>query len=122
MVNPDELEKEDEKLKDRITASALSWMRILLPIILGALGWYIGQVIGPMEKRITSLETYQQQSVVYRSKDETLMATYLRRIIVLEDDHRRCREDCISKEEFNRRQQAVEHDIEKLENRVYKHE
>lgn len=58
MTDENDLEEEfEEKLiKDRVTQKLLQWVRVLLPLILGGIGWYVSAVISPMDERIIKLE------------------------------------------------------------------
>lgn len=53
---------ENEIAKSSKLDFALSWIRLLLPVVLSALGWYIGQTVGDLNTRITYLESQERVS------------------------------------------------------------
>lgn len=50
--------------EDRRVVGLMHWVRIILPMVLAAFGWYIGTVIGGFNERMSVIESNVQQQEV----------------------------------------------------------
>lgn len=110
---------EDEEIKNKISMTVLSWLRILLPLILAGLGWYVSQVIAPLEDRIINLEEKQQNLIEYTISDREIHSSNVLRLNKIIKDHESHKNDFIRKNYFDKVLKSVEHDLDVLEDRVY---
>lgn len=115
----DEAKLQDDKIKDKISMTVLSWLRILLPVILGALGWYIGQVVAPMENRISELENKQEIIIQDLVRAKSFHETNLGRLNKIIEDHESHKQQFIRKHYFERVIKTIEQDVETIEDRIY---
>ena len=84
-----EEEFEEKLVKDRVTRKILQWVRVIVPLILAAIGWYVSAVISPMDKRITTLETKCDIVRQHIAGDAEMFKHIEETMEDMEDDHRR---------------------------------
>lgn len=71
--------------------SWVSWIKFLLPLAIGGIGLYVGQIIAPMDSRMKSLESKSEKYTQHVHTDEAVMIEFNRRLVDLEkeiDEHR----------------------------------
>jgi len=111
MTNKDDTIDENEKeiIKNKVTTTMLQWTRALLPLLIGAIGWYVAQTVAPLDKRITHLEQSHEVFSTHIAKSGTEHHHFLETLQSIETNHRR-------EMDINRR------DIDRLEGKVYGYE
>jgi len=111
-------EQQEAVIKDQITQTILRWVRVLLPLILGALGYYAGNIIGPLEDRITKNEERSLANSTYISKDIAEVENLEKRIIALEEQCAAHTTTTLQLSRFIDFKREVQHDIKDLEKDV----
>ena len=98
--------------------SLMTWIRLLLPITLAALGWYIGQTVGKLDDRLETIETadtlLREEFVEHRAEEQSWKIEIERRQAQDEAEQK----DHITSERFQTRTKNLERRIERLEDRM----
>lgn len=98
--------------------SLMLWVRILLPIVLAALGWYIGQTVGNLEQRLKDIEASDKiilsDFLQHRSKSEAQFEEIMRRL----SSHDLTTADIVQMDRFLSKEAAQDRRIERIEDRL----
>lgn len=84
-----EEEFEEKLIKDRVTQKLLQWVRILVPLTLGAIGWYVSSVITPLDNRLTLIEERCDVVRQFVASTQTELTHINQEIINMDVDHQR---------------------------------
>lgn len=108
MTNKDNSVDEEEKeiIKNKVTTTMLQWTRALLPLLIGAIGWYVAQTIAPIDKRLTNVEEITKICSTHIATSHSEHHHFTETLENMEINHRR-------EMDINRR------DIDRLEGKVY---
>ena len=68
------------------------WVKFLLPLAIGAIGVYVGQIIAPMDSRLKTVETKLETISEHVHTDNALMVEFNRRITDSEDELKKHRD------------------------------
>ena len=71
---------------ERTTNLVVQWVKLLLPIAIGAIGLYVGQIIAPMESKLTKLSEDTEAFKVHVISDTEIMNALSDRIDHIEND------------------------------------
>jgi hypothetical protein len=99
----------------------VSWVRLLLPVAIAAIGWYVGNTVGTINDRISAVETGLQEQIVRcaagGASDAVKFENIKQRLNQLDASSIRDHSNLIKKDDYLRDKAKIEADIEKLENR-----
>jgi len=102
--------------------SVMIWVRLLLPLCIAALGWYIGQTVGNLSSRLDNIEKFdaqlREEFVQHKSQSESFMAELERRLTRDELTI----DDLVRMSRFLSTNDAQDKRIERLEDRLDQHQ
>lgn len=107
----------EQKENPRVTG-LMTWVRLLLPMGLAALGWYIGQTVGNLDQRLDAIElgdqVMKEEFIEHRASSEARMKELERRLT----SHELTVEDLVSLSQFLSRAEQHDRQLERLEDRI----
>lgn len=109
-----------EKLENPRVVNLMSWVRALLPIVIAALGWYIGQTVNGLERRLDDIEAGDQKLQVdfveTRAIGEARYLEIQRRLA----SHELTLSEMIKLTEFMSRTDGIDRRLDRVEDRLDK--
>jgi hypothetical protein len=110
-----------EKIENPRVVNLMSWIRALLPIIIAALGWYIGQTVNGLERRLNDIDISNQELrvdfVETRAIGEARYLDIQRRLT----SHELTLSEMVKLTEFMSRTNGLDRRLDRVENRIDKH-
>ena len=107
----------EQKENPKVTG-LMTWVRLLLPLGLAALGWYIGQTVGNLDQRLSAMEegdrVLKEEFIEHRATADAWMREIERRITADELTI----EDLVSMSQFMSRASGHDKRLERLEDRI----
>jgi hypothetical protein len=116
MVEPKNFDKKETR--EARVAAMMTWVRLLLPLAIAALGWYIGQTVGNLNQRLTNLEVEDQalrlEFIEHKTQSDQRHADIERRL----SKDEKFISDKLNVERFIESQNEINRRIERLEDRL----
>jgi len=110
-----------ENLENPRVVNLMSWVRLLLPVTIAALGWYIGQTVNGLEERLAEIEKSDKQLsldfVEHRATDEARFVDIQRRL----NTHELTLAEMVELTEFMTRAGSIDRRLDRIENRLDVH-
>lgn len=118
LINNQEQDTQENPINPKVNG-VMTWVRLLLPMGLAALGWYIGQTVGNLNERLTAMEAdgqiIREQFLEHRAADNAWMREMERRLAADELTI----SDMVSMDQFRARVESHERRMERIEDRLH---
>ena len=112
--------------EDTKVAGLMYWVRLILPMVIAAFGWYVGHIIGNFDEDVRKLEDkVQQQEVQCTSRTGEIaiqIAELRKRIEENASSDRLAKQEVISKDEYLRNLAELRRRILELERKSHSNE
>ena len=96
----------------------MSWVRMILPITIAGLGWYIGQTVNGLENRLTDIETksanHELEFASHRASAEQNLIEINRRL----SKNELTLSDMVELTEFMSRSGSIDRRLDRIEDRL----
>lgn len=110
-----------EKNENPRVVNLMSWVRMLLPVTIAALGWYIGQTVNGLEDRLSLIEAGDARMVLqqtaHTSMDNARTEDMMRRL----ENHELTFTEMVQLTEFMSKSESVDRRLDRIEDRLDTH-
>lgn len=109
--------RQDQDGEKRVSGM-MTWVRLLLPLALAALGWYIGQTVGNLDERLHEIEdklSANNSRFIQHAAEQKAWQREIERRLTSDE---LTIEDLVRMDQFLQRSSQIERRVDRLEDRL----